>query len=197
MDYNIVSIQEKLKLLQNKKRFLHTLGVQYTAANLAMCYGLETAQAEIAGLLHDCAKYMDEEQMLMKCQKYRIPMTEIESRYPFLLHAKLGAYYARNKYGIEDEEVLYAITYHTTGKPDMSMLEKIIFIADYIEPSRKSLDGLCEIRKTAYRDINLTMYLILEKTLDYLKYDTNREIDPATNIAYDYYIKYKPKGVIK
>lgn len=195
MEYNIYKIQENLKVLQNKKRFLHTLGVQYTSANLAMSQGCNITHAEIAGLLHDCAKYMPDEVMLVKCMKHNIAVSPLEERNAFLLHAKLGAYYAKAKYNIEEESILDAITYHTTGRPNMTSLEKIVFIADYIEPSRKMLDGLDNIRKSAYVNLDYAMYLILKNTLDYLKLDETKEIDPMTNAAYEYYKNFAPKGV--
>lgn len=187
MKYSIIEIQEELKTLLSSKRFLHSLGVQYTSANLAMRYGCDLKKAEFAGILHDCAKYMSDKEMLNNCYKYSIPVTEVEKNNAFLLHAKLGSYYAKNRYYIEDEEILSAITYHTTGKADMSLLEKIVFIADYIEPSRNRLDGLDEIRKISYDNLDMAAYLILRNTLQYLKKDTKREIDPMTVKAYEYY----------
>lgn len=194
MEYNIYEIQDKLKKLQNKRRFLHTLGVQYTAANMAMCHGCHIKQAEVAGLLHDCAKYMKEDTILEKCRKHKIEVSPFEERNAFLLHAKLGAFYAKTKYNVEDEDILNAITYHTTGRPDMSVIEKIVFIADYIEPSRPVFEGLDIIRKAAYTNLDKTMYLVLKKTLEYLAED-RREIDRMTNKSYEYYKNYAPKGI--
>ena len=92
----------------------------------------------------------------------------MEKRNPFLVHSKLGAVYANKLYGIDDEEVISAIRFHTTGKPDMTLLEKIIFIADYIEPGRDKAPNLKEIRQMAFIDIDEAMYMILKDTLDYL-----------------------------
>lgn len=151
-----------------KARYEHTLGVEFTAASLAMRYGVDIDKAEIAGLLHDCAKCIDDEDKFDDCKKYKIELTDVEKRNPFLIHSKLGAVYANKLYGIDDEEVISAIRFHTTGKPDMTLLEKIIFIADYIEPGRDKAPNLKEIRQMAFIDIDEAMYMILKDTLDYL-----------------------------
>jgi putative HD superfamily hydrolase of NAD metabolism len=188
MEYNILELQEKLKEVLPSKRYQHTLGVQYTAACLAMNYGADIKLAELAGLLHDCAKYMSDDELLKKCRRFEIPIKEIEEKNAYLLHSKLGALFAKTIYHIDNDEVASAITYHTTGKPDMSDLEKIIFIADYIEPNRKIIPGLTEIRKIAFQDLDEAMYLILEHTLNYLGEEKGKkEIDNMTVEAYEYY----------
>jgi predicted HD superfamily hydrolase involved in NAD metabolism len=188
MEYNFTQLHEELRQQLPKKRFLHTLGVEYTCACLSMRYGINIYQAQMGGLLHDCAKYLPDEEILSRCKQSKLPITPIEERNPYLLHAKLGALFAKEKYAIQDEEILDAITYHTTGKSDMTLLEKIVFIADYIEPSRKLIPGLEEIRQVAFVDLDITMYRILENTLCYLcKEKGKREIDPLTEKAYKYY----------
>ena len=102
-----------------------------------MCYGADLEKALTAGLLHDCAKGRGVKEQIRYCEKHGILLTEAELAMPALIHAKLGAYLAEKDYGITDPEILDAITYHTTGRPDMSLLEKIIYIADYIEPNRR------------------------------------------------------------
>ena len=161
-------LRKKVKDVMTKARYEHTLGVEFTAASLAMRYGVDIDKAEIAGLLHDCAKCIDDEEARDDCKKYNIKLTEVEKRNPFLIHSKLGAVYANKLYGIDDEEVISAIRFHTTGKPDMTLLEKIIFIADYIEPGRDKAPNLKEIRQMAFIDIDEAMYMILKDTLDYL-----------------------------
>ena len=161
-------LRKKVKDVMTKARYEHTLGVEFTAASLAMRYGVDIDKAEIAGLLHDCAKCIDDEDKFDDCKKYKIELTDVEKRNPFLVHSKLGAVYANKLYGIDDEEVISAIRFHTTGKPDMTLLEKIIFIADYIEPGRDKAPNLKEIRQMAFIDIDEAMYIILKDTLDYL-----------------------------
>lgn len=184
-------IRENLKKLLKESRYLHSTGVEEVAHDLALINGYNTDKAATAGILHDCAKYLTEEELLRVCEDSHIPVTDVERRQAFLLHAKVGAAFARSKYGIEDEEILSAITYHTTGHPNMTMLEKIIFTADYIEPYRRPLPRIDEIRRTAYENLDLGVYMILENVLNYLK-STGEEIDPLTEETYEYY-----KSVLK
>lgn len=179
-------LRKSMKEIQSGKRYEHTLGVEYTAAALAMCYGGNIYNARVAGVLHDCAKCLEDEKILSLCVKNGIPMTELERRNPFLLHAKLGAYLAEQKYGVMDEDCLNAIRNHTTGRPGMSLLEKIIFVADYIEPDRNKAPNLSEIRKTAFENIDVALCRILEDTLAYLR-ASDGEIDPATEETWKYY----------
>lgn len=170
------------------KRYAHTVGVAYTAASLAMRYGADIEKAYLAGLLHDCAKCIETNEKLALCKKYKVKLTQFEIDNPFLIHAKLGSCLAEKKYGIEDPEVLSAIRYHTTGKPDMSLLEKIVFAADYIEPGRKLIPGLEEIRKIIFVDFDQAVFLILEGTMRHLK-NKEQPIDELSLEAYDYYRK--------
>lgn len=179
-------IRKKLKDCLSKSRYQHTLGVEFTAAAMAMKYGEDIDRAELAGLLHDCAKCIDDEEKLYECKKYNVAITDIEKRNPFLIHSKLGAVYAKEKYGVDDEEILSAIRFHTTGKPDMTLLEKIIFIADYIEPARDKAKNLAEIRRVSFEDIDEAMYMILRDTLEYLE-GGEGELDPATKETFMFY----------
>ncbi len=179
-------IRLKLEKKLPAKRFEHSLGVEYTAGALAMAHGADVEDALTAGLLHDCAKYLSGKEMIDRCKQHRIKITECEYANPGLLHAKLGAYYAKNRYQIKNKEILSAITYHTTGKPDMTLLEKIIFIADYIEPNRKPLFEIEEIRKEAFTDIDKALVHILKNTLSYLD-NQKMKTDPNTRETYEYY----------
>ncbi len=179
-------LRKKIEKVQDAKRFEHTLGVEYTAAALAMCHGASVEDARLAGLLHDCAKCFSDEKRLSVCEKKNIPITEIEERNPFLLHAKVGAFLAKEKYGVENRDVLNAILYHTTGREGMSLLEKIIFVADYIEPGRKQAPNLPEIRRLAFQDLDKALLWILEDTLKYLK-RSGGETDPMTELTWRYY----------
>ena len=125
-------LQEKLPPM----RYEHSLGVAYTAMALAMRYEYDLDRAEVAGLLHDCAKYYSDGEIIKKCRKHEIPLSEAEIQAPAVLHAKYGAWMAQHRYGVSDPEILSAIRWHTTGKAEMSLLDKIIYIADYIEPRR-------------------------------------------------------------
>ena len=195
LDYTqIENIQKKLQKHMGSKRYRHTIGVQYTCVSLAMRYGLDLNQSALAGLLHDCAKYLDDKEMLRECEKHGISCNPTEKSQAYLLHAKLGAFYAKTKYGIEDKEILSAIRYHTTGRAQMTLLEKIVFTADYIEPHRKMLPVLPAIRQMAFEDMDEAVYMILKSTIEYLEQDKGekkkkKEIESHTLEAYEYYKK--------
>lgn len=182
-------LTKEMEKVQDPKRFVHTLGVEYTAAALAMRYGEDVERAQVAGLLHDCAKCMENEKLLSACEKHHIPVTEVERRNPYLLHAKVGSYLAKKEYRIDDPEILSAILYHTTGRPGMTLLEKIIFTADYIEPGRKQAENLKQIRQMAFIDLDAAVKKILKDTLDYLS-SRGGEMDPMTEETYQYYKNY-------
>lgn len=187
---NLLNIQEKVKKRLTKDRFHHTLGVQTTGFSLALLYDEDYNKATYAGLLHDLAKCMDDDELLEECKKYNLPISEIERANPYLLHGKLGAYYGKTQYGVEDEDILNSIIYHTTGRPNMSLLEKIIFVADYIEPNRdeEANPNLKKIRKLAFKDIDIALLEILKSTIDYLG-DNKSKIDKLTIDTFNYYNK--------
>lgn len=185
-DYDFIKMQKKLAKYLDENRYEHTLGVMFTCASLAMVHGYDLKNAQVAGLLHDSAKCIPNKKKLKICAEHHIPVSDFEKEHPFLLHAKLGAYIAKAKYNVTDKEILSAITYHTTGKPDMTMLEKIVYIADYIEPARNKAPRLTEIRRLAFEDLDECMYQILKDTLSYLDENPN-DVDSATKDAYDYY----------
>ena len=186
--YDLKKIKKKLKNELDESRYEHTIGVMDTAACLAMRYGADLTQALVAGLLHDCAKCIPNDKKLKLCRKNGIEVTPFEEKAPFLLHAKLGAWMAEHEYHVSDPAILSAIACHTTGKPDMSLLDKIVFIADYIEPGRNKAPGLPEIRRLAFTDIDQALIRILSDTLDYLA-SSNDPIDPTTQNVLDYYLR--------
>ena len=190
-----IEISQKLRKTLEKElkpdRFDHTLGVAYTAANMAFIHGADIEKALVAGFLHDCAKCMSHEDQIKICEKNNIEISDVERKNHSLLHAKVGMYLARTKYDVYDTDILNAIRWHTTGREDMSLLEKIIYIADFIEPNRKPLEDMAKIRQEAYTDIDKCLAHILHNSVIYLK-TIGKEIDDATMIAYEYYKdKYK------
>lgn len=186
---NLKKIRKAMEKTLDSKRFEHTLGVEYTAAALAMRYDEDIMKAQTAGLLHDCAKCMSNEKRLSICEKHNISVNKIERKNPFLLHAKVGSYIAMQKFHVHDSDTVNAILNHTTGRPDMSLLEKIIYVADYIEPGRKQAPNLTEIRKLSFLDIDAALYRILEDTLVYLR-TVEGDVDPMTQKTYDFYKEY-------
>ena len=190
MSYNFSKTKKTLRKYLDRDRFEHSEGVMYTAAALAMRYGENLEKAQIAGILHDCAKCIPDNKKLKICEKNHIEITEAERCSPFLLHAKVGAYIAKEKYNIEDTEILDAIACHTTGKPAMTLLEKIIYISDYIEPMRNKASNLEEVRKMAVVDLDETLFKILSDTLVYLE-NSSKKMDPMTMQTYEYYRKQR------
>lgn len=185
-DYNLDLLKKQMKEELQADRFEHTIGVMYTAEALAMRYGADMSKAAVAGLLHDCAKCIPNAQKLKMCKKHHIEISELEEKNPSLLHSKLGAYMAEKVYGVSDPEILSAIRWHTTGKPDMSLLDMIIYMADYIEPNRDKAPDLKEIRKLSFENLEEAFYRVLEGTLNYLA-ERPDSIDPMTKISYDFY----------
>ena len=179
-------IRKQLVKALDSKRYEHTQGVAYTSAALAMRYGEDIQKAELAGLLHDCAKCLDNDKKIQICKKHNIEISEAEQHNPFLLHAKVGGFLAKSKYKVDDEEVIDAILYHTTGRPGMSLMEKIVYIADYIEPGRNHVSNLDEIRRLCFQDLDEALLRILEDVLVHLK-ESKKEIDPMTQMTYEFY----------
>ncbi len=189
-EWNIV--EEKLKKELTDSRYRHTMGVTYTACAMAMVHGEDLYRARMAGLLHDCAKCIPNSEKIDICKKKKIAVTDFELEHPVLLHAKLGAYLAKKDYGIKEQAILDAICWHTTGKADMTLLEKIVFIADYIEPNRDKQPNLSLIRKAAFEDIDECMYLILRDTVDFLR-ENPKSMDQTTLGAYEFYAELHEK----
>lgn len=185
---NLQELRLSMKNDLREARYLHSVGVEETAFDLALIHGYDTKKASIAGILHDCAKNISDNELLMECERYHIPVSDVENKCIFLLHAKVGAMYAKEKFGVKDEEIFNAIWNHTTGCPGMSLLEKIIFTADYIEPYRRPLPRINEIRWKAYNDLDQAVYMVLDNTLQYL-FNSGTIIDPVTIDTYHYYKK--------
>ena len=172
------------------KRYEHTLRVAETALHLAECHDYDREKAVTAALLHDCAKNYKDKKLLENAEKFHIPISDAAKENTDLLHAKVGAWIARTYFKVEDPDVFNAIAYHTTGRPSMSILEKIIYISDYSEPGRKHRGRLELIRTVAETDLDLAVYYILEDTLAYLTTKSKTK-DPLTIESYHYYRKLK------
>lgn len=185
--YGLKELRKAMREVQTSKRFEHTKGVEYTAAALAMRYGASVEDALAAGLLHDCAKCLTDKELFSVCEKHGIVISTVEKKNPSLLHSKVGAFLAQHKYGIQNQDIINAIRNHTTGRKGMSLLEKIVFVADYMEPGRNQAPNLTEIRRLAFEDLDKALVKILEDTLSYLE-NHDGEIDPQTRETWEYYI---------
>lgn len=188
MDEHIITFRKQLESRLDPMRYEHSLSVSFTCVALAMRYGYDIHKAEVAGLLHDCAKRFNDMALIAKCKKHGIPLTEDELHAPAVIHAIYGAWMAEHKFGIQDEEILSAIRCHTTGKPAMEMLDQILYVADFIEPRRDKAGNLPEMRYLAFQDLDQTVYTLLSSTLSYLG-KKGGNVDRMTRLAFDYYQK--------
>lgn len=180
----------KLKKALDSQRYEHTLGVCETARQMAKCFGEDEEQAALAGLLHDCAKCLPLDKMVKAARDEKPDAVMRESK--ALMHSLAGMCMAREHYGVEDEAVLSAIRWHTTGRAGMTKLEKIIYLADMIEPTRKPYPGLTELRKLCYTDIDAAMRFALHSTLAHVE-EQGRTLHPDTLAALG---DYEPDLVI-
>ncbi|QCR32955.1 bis(5'-nucleosyl)-tetraphosphatase (symmetrical) YqeK [Lysinibacillus sp. SGAir0095] len=160
-----------------EKRYIHTIGVMETALRLARKYGEETESAETAAILHDIAKYADEEWMCQIVKENGLDMRLVHWGSE-ILHGPVGAWIAETEFNITNEEILNAIRFHTTGRAGMTKLEKIIYIADMIEPNRK-FDGVEKLRKVADQDLDLAMKACISHSIGYLV-QTEQQIYPVS-----------------
>ncbi|MEG0075552.1 MAG: bis(5'-nucleosyl)-tetraphosphatase (symmetrical) YqeK [Eubacterium sp.] len=165
MKYN--EIEKKLKKTLKPKRYTHTLNVIKSALELSEKYPCNCEKVRYAALLHDCAKNYSDQALIETANQYYLKVDEVTKREPQLLHGPVGAVVARQEYGIEDKEILSAIKYHTTGRENMTVLEKIIYLADFIEPGRK-YPGVDALREIAFEDLDDAMIQALTNTIRYI-----------------------------
>ncbi|MEY8404705.1 nicotinate (nicotinamide) nucleotide adenylyltransferase [Oscillospiraceae bacterium 44-34] len=160
-----------------QKRVRHIRGTEEEAVRLARRWGADETMARRAGILHDCTKYLELEEQLALCGKYGVELDELERRAVKLLHSKTGACIARHVFG-EPDEVYNAIFWHTTAKEDMTTLEKILYVADYMEPNR-DFEGVDRLRELAYRNLDAALLLGVETTIQEMK-DRNLLVHQST-----------------
>lgn len=179
MDYADI-IGELTKRL-SAKRLSHSIGVSQTAESLAVRFGCNKEKARLAGLLHDLAREVPVNELLQRAQAFGIVVCDIEQAEPVLLHAPLAAKMAQAEFGIDDAEIMQAIILHTTGGLNMTRLDKIIYLADVIEPSR-SFKGIDKIRQVAHTDLDEALLLALDQSICYIV-KRRGLIHPATIVA--------------
>jgi predicted HD superfamily hydrolase involved in NAD metabolism len=163
-------------------RFQHTLGVMETAINLASQYKVDVKKAETAAIFHDYAKFRPKDEMKQIIIEQNMPTVLLDYNTE-LWHAPVGAYLVKTEVGITDSEILTAIEYHTSGRPNMTMLERVIYLADYIEPGRH-FPGVEEVRELAKKDLNLALVQSIRNTISFLL-KKNQPIFPDTFLAYN------------
>ena len=159
---------KQLKEFLCPKRFRHTIGVAKMAEKLAVHYQIDKEKAYLAGLLHDCAKNLPEDELRNLTKRSSFPIYDGELDNPQLLHSIAGSVIAKEVFEIEDKEILSAIRYHTIGRVDMTLLEKIIYLADLIEENRTF--ALVErMRTLAFINLDQALLLSIENNINYLK----------------------------
>ena len=161
-------MKEKLGGMLTDHRYTHSLGVMETAEKMARLFGADVQKAQTAGLLHDCAKQIDRETQLAMCDKLGVPLDDLKRENTALLHAELGARLAETEFAVCDGEILGAIKYHTLGRANMTDLEKILYLADIIEPNRRESEGLKELRVLCEKDLNEALLYGLELTIAHI-----------------------------
>lgn len=173
-------LEQVVVSLLKPNRVAHVLGCRDTAVELAKRWGADETDAARAGILHDITKAIDGPLQLTLCEAYGKILSDFSRRYPKTLHALTGSMVAQRIFG-ENEAVVSAIEHHTTGKADMSLLEKIIYVADYMEPNR-NFPGVEKLRELAFSDIDAALKLGLEMTLEHLKRQ-GAEVSPESQAA--------------
>lgn len=173
-------LEEVVVRLLDPNRVAHVLGCRDTAVELARRWGADETDAARAGILHDITKALDGPLQLTLCRRYGKILDDFSRKYPKTLHALTGSMVAEQIFG-ENPEVVAAICHHTTGKADMTLLEKIIYVADYMEPNR-TIPGVEELRHLAFTDIDGALRRGLEMTLEHLKRQGS-EVSPGSREA--------------
>ena len=185
-----IDMIEKLKKSLSEKRFIHSLGVRDEAVKMAKKFGADEEKAYIAGLCHDCAKGLKINEQIELCKKYGIDLDENLMSCTPVIHAPLGAEAAKREYGISDTEILDAIRKHTTGSKYMTLLDKIIYVADMTEPNR-DFDGVEILRRYAEENIDKAYLECLKQSVMF-NVKANKFIHPDTLAAYNEMTKNSP-----
>jgi len=190
------AIDLELKKALTKDRYEHTMNVVKITESLALRYHADVDKASLAALLHDCAKNFSCEELLAYAKANNVKIDPVTRLEPQLLHGPVGAVVAEKTYGVTDKKVLNAIHYHTTGREHMSKLEKIIYLADFIEPSR-TYPGVDQLRSIAFEDLDKAMIMALTNTIRYVS-SINSLIHKRTITARnDLIIKELKKNIIE
>lgn len=165
---NINQMEKKIKETLSERRYAHSVGVMEVAVAMAEYFGADVEKARIAGLLHDCAKEIDKDEAVNLCDRLGIEIDDEKRVQKGLLHADLGAEFVKRDYEIDDKEICDAIKYHTMGRCNMTMLDKIIYLADFIEPNRKDFEGLSELKKLCFEDLDKAMLFAVNLSISFV-----------------------------
>ena len=194
--FDLEKINSKLKTQLPPSRYNHSLGVMYTSASLAMRYDENLDEAMVAGLLHDCGKGLNIDEQIEKCEKYGILLNNKDFEISGLIHTKLGAYLAEHEYEVKNKGILGAILCHATGRPNMTILEKIVYISDYIEPNRGDNWWTNDVRSVAFINIDYAVFKCTELKIYSLK-EAGKKVNSDALKTLDFYkAKAKYEGHI-
>ena len=171
-------LKDWLKARVSPRRFLHSLGVRETVAELARRHGADAEPLMTAALLHDCAREFSGGEMLSRAAEWGVPIRDVDRESPVLLHGRLAVEIAGRELGIDDLRIASAVLYHTAGHPDMNLPDKLFFLSDHIEPTR-DFTWVGELREVAREDVNRAMLLAVDINLKHLR-STGKVIDPNT-----------------
>lgn len=179
----IEKMQERLKKVLNEHRYNHSIGVMTEAVRMAEIFGQDTEKARVAGLLHDCAKYLGAEEAKVLAAAYGIELDKDTLNCPPVIHAPVGAIIANREYKVTDTDILEAIKNHTVANVNMSKLSKIIYVADMTEPNR-DFSGVDEIREASKSDLDKAYRLAIKSSLMH-SINKNGYIHPMSILAWN------------
>ncbi len=185
---DLETMEKKLEGMLTPKRYQHSLGVMETAIQMARIFGVCPEKARLAGLLHDCAKDLDKKTMLDLCETLGVPLDPVKREQRALIHADLGAKMLETEFGVSDPEIIGAVKYHTLGRENMTDLEKILYLADCIEPGRKPFEGLEALRQLSRTNLDCAMLFALERSIEYVQHK-HRKLHSQTLAAQQYFLE--------
>ena len=185
---DLASIEEKLRTMLSEKRYRHSLGVMETAVEMAEIFGVDTEKARLAGLLHDCAKDIERSKRIPLCKELGVKLDAVKKDQKGLIHADLGAKMVETEFGITDPEIIDAVKYHTLGRENMTDLEKILYLADIIEPNRVPFEGMEELRSLCRTNLNCAMLFALDRSIEYIQH-RHKKLHSQTLQAQQYFLE--------
>ena len=185
---DIAKLQKKLETMLTPNRFLHSLGVMETAMVMAKRFGENVEKARIAGLLHDCAKDIDKGKMVQMCEELGVYLDPMKREQRSLIHADLGAKLLETEFGIDDPHIIGAVKHHTLGREKMTNLEKILYLADLIEPNRKPFEGIDELRQLSEKNLDCAMLCAVEQSIDHIQHK-HKPLHSQTLATQQYFLK--------
>lgn len=185
---NYKDIEYKLEEMLPERRLKHSMNVSQCAVKLSEIYSYDMEKAKLAGLIHDCAKYFNDDQVEDSIKKFNIELDSLEENNISLSHSVIGSYVIQETFNIKDEDIINAVRYHTTGRENMTILEKIIYMADLIEEGRK-FPLVDKLRELAYNgSLDEALLLSFNNTIKFVM-DNNQLIHPRTVSARNYILR--------